>query len=85
VDIDELLSVNTRAKPGSKCMVGVALGKLGPIGEPTRTKVEQALDDRDRFAADGIAAVFKALGHDMSRSPVERHRRGACQCPEASS
>jgi hypothetical protein len=82
VDIDALLSVNTRAKPGSKCMVGVALGKLD---KPTRTKVEQALDDRERFAADGIAAVFKALGHDMSRSPVERHRRGACQCPGASS
>ena len=82
MDIDKLLAANGKARPGGKCMVGVALGKLD---KPTRTKVEQALDDRDRFAADGIAAVFKALGHDMSRSPVERHRRGACQCPEASS
>jgi hypothetical protein len=80
VDIDALLSANTKTKPGGRCMVGTVLAKLD---KPTRTKVEQALDDRERFSADGLAAVFTGLGYEMSRSPVERHRRGQCQCPAA--
>lgn len=80
MDIDELLNANTKAKPGGRCMVGTVLGKLD---KPTRAKLEAALADRERFSADGLAAVFCALGHEMSRSPVERHRRGQCQCPAA--
>lgn len=77
-DIDALLAAHVKPKPGGKCMVGLALAKLDT---PTRAKVVAALADRERFSADGLAAVFCGLGHDMGRSPVERHRRGACQCP----
>jgi hypothetical protein len=80
VDIDELLNANTRTKPGGRCMVGTVLAKLD---KPTRTKIESALADRERFSADGLAAVFTGLGYEMSRSPVERHRRAQCQCPAA--
>ena len=52
--------------------------------KPTKAKMEAALADRERFSADGLAAVFTGLGYEMSRSPVERHRRGQCQCPAAS-
>jgi hypothetical protein len=81
VDIDELLNANTKTRPGGKCMVGTVLGKLD---KPTKAKVEAALGDRERFSADGLAAVFTGLGYEMSRSPVERHRRAQCQCPAAS-
>jgi hypothetical protein len=81
VDIDELLNANTKTRPGGKCMVGTVLGKLD---KPTKAKVEAALADRERFSADGLAAVFCGLGYEMSRSPVERHRRAQCQCPAAS-
>jgi hypothetical protein len=76
-DIDALLSANVRAKPGTKCMIGTALAKLDG---PTRGKLAAALQDRDRYTADGLAQVFTGLGHEMSRAPVERHRRGSCQC-----
>lgn len=81
MDIDELLNANQKKKSGTACMAGVALAKLD---KATRAKVEAALADRERYTADGIASVFTALGSEMSRAPVERHRRGQCQCPAAS-
>lgn len=77
-DIDALLDANAKAKPGGRCMVGTALAKLDAA---TVTKLTAALADRERFSAQGLAKVFTALGGDMSRAPVERHRRGDCQCP----
>jgi hypothetical protein len=83
VDIDALLSANTKTKPGGRCMVGTVLAKLDGLDKPTKAKLMAALADRERFSADGLAAVFTGLGYEMSRSPVERHRRGQCQCPAA--
>ena len=80
MDIDALLNANVKKKSGTACMAGVALAKLD---KATRAKVEAALLDREHYTADGIASVFTALGSEMSRAPVERHRRGQCQCPAA--
>lgn len=77
-DIDALLSAHTKSRPGGQCLVGLALAKMDA---PTRAKIMAALDDRDRFGAEGLGKVLRALGHDMSRAPVERHRRGDCLCP----
>jgi hypothetical protein len=79
MDIDELLNANARKKSGTKCMVGSALAKLDAA---TKAKLVAAIADRDRFTAQGIASVFTELGPEMSRAPVERHRRGDCQCPK---
>jgi hypothetical protein len=80
VDIDKLLSANVKKKSGTKCMVGSALAKLDSA---TKAKLVAAIADHDRFTAQGIASVFTSLsGLEMSRSPVERHRRGDCQCPK---
>lgn len=79
VDIDAILAVNQKGRPGTKCMVGLALGRMDD--DTVRDKVVVALADRERFSADGLAAVFKQLGFDMSRAPIERHRAGRCLCP----
>lgn len=79
VDIDALLGANTRSKPGGRCYVGDALARLDP---DTAAKVRDALADRGRYTATGLAAVFSQLGEPVSRSPLERHRRGDCQCPK---
>jgi hypothetical protein len=79
-DIADLLAQHRKARRGGRCLVGIALERME--GDPdTRTAILAAMADRDSFAADGLAKVFGALGHEMSRAPVERHRRGDCQCP----
>ena len=79
-DIAALLAQHRKAKRGSRCLVGIALERME--GDPdTRTAILAAMADRDSFGAEGLAKVFTSLGYEMSRSPVERHRRGDCQCP----
>jgi hypothetical protein len=76
--VDELLAQHRKARRGSRCLVGIALERME---SDTRTAILAAMADRDSFGAEGLAKVFGALGYEMSRAPVERHRRGDCQCP----
>ena len=63
-------------KPGTLCTIG---------------RVRDALDDADRAALDAALAdpkitaqqimrALRAEGHEATRSPMERHRRGDCAC-----
>ena len=76
VDIDALLSANVKRRQGARCQVCTALEELAPA---TRDKLVGALVDKNRYTAQGLATVLTELGHGMSRSPVERHRRGDCR------
>jgi hypothetical protein len=77
-DIADLLAQHRKAKRGSRCLVGIALERMD---DDTRSAILAAMADRDSYGAEGLAKVFTGLGYEMSRAPVERHRRGDCQCP----
>lgn len=77
LDVDAILAANTRARPGGKCGIAQVFARMDAA---TVNKLTAALDDQDGFAASGLVRSFIALGHAMSRSTVERHRRGDCVC-----
>ena len=73
--IDELLSEAGHRRPGPRCKVCLALLALEA---KDRAKMSTAIGDRDTYTAVGIARVFHALGQQVSRPSVERHRNGEC-------
>ena len=75
VDIDALLAENRKRPAGPKCTVCAA---LAGSPDPTRTKLQAALDDPVNFSAKGLGKVFTGLGYPMGPSPVDRHRRAEC-------
>ncbi len=75
VDIDALLAANTRKRPGTRCVVCLALTQLDPA---TRNAIEAAMADTKRFAAAGLVNVLDGLGYAVGRSTVERHRKREC-------
>lgn len=75
--VDDLLAANGRLKPGGICSVRLALDDLD---KPTTDKLRAALADTRGYSATGLSNVFRALGQDVGRGAVERHRRGACRC-----
>ena len=77
-NIDDLLAANERRATGGICSIGVA---LAAVDAPTRAKLQAALDDRARFAHNGLANVFGALGVEVGEHAVQRHRNGRCKCP----
>ena len=73
--IDELLGEAGHRRPGPRCKVCRALLALEV---KDRAKMSKAIGDRDNYTTIGIARVFHALGHQVSRPSVERHRNGEC-------
>jgi hypothetical protein len=78
VDLDALLAANRKQAPGPRCSVCRALAAMD---EPTRAKMQAALDDGEGYSGESLGKVFTALGHRMTGSPVDRHRRGGCRQP----
>lgn len=77
-NIDDLLAANERRATGGICSIGVA---LAAVDAPTRAKLQAALDDRARFAHNGLATVFVTLGYEIGENAVQRHRLARCKCP----
>jgi len=75
VDIDELLAGAGPIRVGARCKVCVALAKLD---DKDAAKMSAAIENRDSYTAQGLARVFEALGHQVSRPSVERHRNKQC-------
>tara|TARA_R110000868_G_scaffold292879_1_gene553390 strand:+ start:474 stop:713 length:240 start_codon:yes stop_codon:yes gene_type:complete len=72
----DALATVLASKPGPKCTVSRLLAKLDPA---ERADYEAALAN-DELSAVTICKAFALEGHSVSRSPVERHRRGGCAC-----
>lgn len=72
----DALATVLATKPGPVCTVGRMISKLDPTERPD---YEAALADGDISAAT-ICKAFALEGHPISRSPIERHRRGGCAC-----
>lgn len=83
VDIDTLISSNTRKRPGTRCRVCAFLDQCEP---DVRKKIEQVLENRDQFTRTGVAAIMNGLKlrspngiHlTIGTSSVDRHRNKEC-------
>lgn len=64
-----------QAAPGPKCSIGLILSKLD---DSDVRVLREALVSEMRGTQ--IAAALKEVGHPVSSSTVQRHRRGLCSC-----
>jgi len=72
----DALATVLAAKPGPVCTISRLMAALAP-GE--RPDYLAALADPNISAA-ALSRAFNMEGHKVSRSPIERHRRGDCAC-----
>ena len=63
-------------RPGTLCTVGRVRAGLN---DADRVALDDALGD-PRVSAQQIMRALRAEGHEATRSPLERHRRGDCAC-----
>lgn len=63
-------------KPGTLCTVGRVRAGLT---DADRDALDAAFAD-PKIAAQQIMRALRAEGHEATRSPIERHRRGDCAC-----
>ena len=59
-----------------RCSVGIVADLLDAVD---REVFDEALADRSVLGTQ-LAAALQSLGHDVSPSALQRHRRGACRC-----
>lgn len=67
---------NATRKPGGKCTIATLYEQLDSMDAEALTS---ALAD-PRIPASAILRALTAEGHEVTRAPVERHRRGECAC-----
>ena len=63
-------------RPGTLCTVGRVRDALN---DADRAALDAALAD-PAISAQQIMRALRAEGHEATRSPIERHRRGDCAC-----
>ena len=63
-------------RPGPRCTIAKLLDGIPPADRPDYIA---ALAD-ENLSAVTICKAFAMEGHSVTRSPVERHRRGECAC-----
>lgn len=74
--VEDLNAAVGRPK-GEKCSVALLLAALP---DEEREALLAALANPEKMGST-IGAVLRAHGHHVQDSTVQRHRRGACQCP----
>ena len=65
-----------RKQPGGKCTVGKLRSTLTAADLQA---LDAALADPD-VSSGQIIDGLRAEGHEATRSPIDRHRRGECAC-----
>jgi hypothetical protein len=66
------------ARPGPKCTVGKLLAVMA-AANPEDAEDFQALMDSDKPASQ-IIVVLREFQYEVTRSPLDRHRRRECRC-----
>jgi hypothetical protein len=72
---------NPPSRRGSRCSVGVLLGRLE---DTERDALTSMLNDRIRWSAPGIWDALNDEGYEASVTMIERHRRRGCRCSKES-
>lgn len=75
VDIDAILAANTRKRPGTQC---VACTAIASMPADWQAKVAEAFADKAGRSVANLVDILKALGHDIGKTSVERHRNREC-------
>jgi hypothetical protein len=73
---DLLEEIQSQVRPGPRCHVGRVFDHLT---EADRKTLEEALSS-ERYSARAISGALRLRGLTVSRSSIERHRRGECRC-----
>lgn len=78
----EAVAAERASRRRSECQVGVLLKQLAAtkVGREIAADLDVILANGD-ISAPEISRGLKRLGHELSPSPVARHRRGDCVCP----
>lgn len=83
VDLDALLATHQKGPIGPKCRVCIV---LDTVPADWRSKLQAALDDRERYSGRNLCDIINALGVttstgmvlEVGHNAVDRHRRRAC-------
>lgn len=65
---------------GPQCSVGLLIRSIGDTDPDLAEEVRVAIEDRLDLTSGAISRQLAALGHDLHRKRVERHRRRDCRC-----
>lgn len=63
---------------GPKCYVWIVLESFQGAD---REALEAALEPNSGWTATALLTPLRDEGHNLSKSSIERHRRGECACP----
>lgn len=75
---DRLSTYPKRGIQGPRCHTWLLLESLP---EDERAALAAALLPDSGWTASALAALLRDEGHVLSKSSIDRHRRGECACP----
>ena len=75
VDIDAILAGNMRKRPGTQCDTCTAIATMPANWQ---AKIAQVFADKTNHSIANIVDIFRALGHDIGKTSIERHRNRGC-------
>lgn len=73
IDLDAMLLEAMPKLPGNRCTICVALDQLSD--DETGRRIRAAINERETYTSDGLVRILVALGCEVTRSSMERHRR----------